>query len=155
MTLIKNFDSDGNGSIKKIELTTMLDTLGSTFSDETIDMMFASKEKSPEDELTFDQLCQVLEAQLTGEVVCQRHEKKKKEKNEPGLTLSTEVDEKEHLIRIRECPICHKSIKRKGDLDVVSHVAVRGKIVVLCQWGVCVNGLDCTALRQSRPGESR
>ncbi|KAJ3054726.1 hypothetical protein HK097_000972 [Rhizophlyctis rosea] len=124
MTLIKNFDSDGNGSINKIELTTMLDTLGSTFSDETIDMMFASKEKSPEDELTFDELCEVLEAQLTGEVVCQRHEKKKKEKNEPGMTLSTEVDEKEHLIRIRECPICHKVIKRKGDLDVVSHVAL-------------------------------
>ncbi|KAJ3043986.1 hypothetical protein HDV00_003513 [Rhizophlyctis rosea] len=125
MTLIKNFDSDSNGQINKIELTTMLDSLGSTFSDESIDMMFASKNKTPEDEMTFDELCDVLEAQLTGEVVCQKREKKEqKNKDKPGVTLSTEVDEKEHLIRIKECPICHKIIKRKGDLDVVSHVAL-------------------------------
>ncbi|KAJ3300206.1 hypothetical protein HK104_003435 [Borealophlyctis nickersoniae] len=126
LTLIKTFDSDSNGSINKIELTTMLDSLGSTFSDESINMMFMSKDKTPDGELTFDELCDVLEAQLTGQIVCQDHSKSRKRRStnsdRPGVALDS--GEKEHVISLRECPICRKVIKQRGDLDVVSHVAL-------------------------------
>ncbi|TPX69345.1 phosphatidylserine decarboxylase [Spizellomyces sp. 'palustris'] len=143
LTLIKEFDSDSSGLINKVQLTAMLDSLGSNFSDESINMMFLSKGKSPDEELTFEELVEILEGQITGKIVCQaktmRRNKSRGNKNSKANRNGSDSDisstsnsdatlqsngEVEHVIQIRECPICRKKIKRKGDLDVVSHVAL-------------------------------
>ncbi|KAI9094104.1 phosphatidylserine decarboxylase-domain-containing protein [Phlyctochytrium arcticum] len=151
LTLIKQFDSESNGMINKIQLTAMLDSLGSTFSDETINMMFLSKGKSPDQEVSYEELVEILEGQITGKIVChpkkiRRRKSNKSSKSSPtsatansggasdsdlsscsnasGALPQPNGSDTEHVIQIRECPICRKKIKRKGDMDVVSHVAL-------------------------------
>ncbi|KAH8112668.1 phosphatidylserine decarboxylase-domain-containing protein [Phellopilus nigrolimitatus] len=62
---LKQYDTDDIGSISRIELTSMLDSLGSTLSNETIDGFFMRRGKNPkEDELTMDEAIQSLEMEL-------------------------------------------------------------------------------------------
>ncbi|KAI9767754.1 MAG: hypothetical protein M1840_005435 [Geoglossum simile] len=66
--LLKQYDADDSGRISKVELTTMLDTLGSTLKESTIDGFFKRYAAENEDpscmELTFDQTVICLEDQL-------------------------------------------------------------------------------------------
>lgn len=66
--MLKQYDTDDSGRISKIELTTMLDTLGSTLKDSTIDgffKRFASENQSSETaDLTYDQAVICLEDAL-------------------------------------------------------------------------------------------
>ncbi|CRG86164.1 phosphatidylserine decarboxylase [Talaromyces islandicus] len=66
--MLKQYDADDSGRISKIELTTMLDTLGSTLKESTIDEFFArfTGENQPSEtvELTFDQVVICLEDAL-------------------------------------------------------------------------------------------
>ena len=69
--MLKQYDADESARVSKIELTTMLDTLGSTLKESTIDSFFArfSKKNETQDagtmDLTFDQAVTCLEDQLT------------------------------------------------------------------------------------------
>lgn len=65
--LLKQYDADDSGHISKVELTTMLDTLGSTLKESTIDGFFQrfAPDKDPNyAELTPDQVVMCLEDQL-------------------------------------------------------------------------------------------
>ncbi|KAL4980796.1 phosphatidylserine decarboxylase-domain-containing protein [Aspergillus desertorum] len=66
--MLRQYDADDSGSIDKVELTTMLDTLGSTLKESTIDSFFErfSEENSSSDPscLTFDQVVMCLEDTL-------------------------------------------------------------------------------------------
>ena len=68
--MLKQYDADDSGHISKIELTTMLDTLGSTLKESTIDSFFHrfAGQNAAEDaeiwDLTFDQAVICLEDQL-------------------------------------------------------------------------------------------
>ncbi|CBF83232.1 putative phosphatidylserine decarboxylase Psd2 [Aspergillus nidulans FGSC A4] len=66
--MLRQYDADDSGSIDKVELTTMLDTLGSTLKESTIDSFFErfSEENSSGDPscLTFDQVVMCLEDTL-------------------------------------------------------------------------------------------
>ncbi|KAI9834339.1 MAG: hypothetical protein M1826_004265 [Phylliscum demangeonii] len=68
--LLKQYDADDSGRISKVELSTMLDTLGSTLKDSTIDSFYErfAKDNKGQDpanfELTFDQAVICLEDQL-------------------------------------------------------------------------------------------
>jgi phosphatidylserine decarboxylase len=63
--LLKQYDSDDTRTISHIELTSMLDSLGSTLSTETIDTFFIRWGKNPRtDELTIPEAIQCLEAQI-------------------------------------------------------------------------------------------
>lgn len=180
--MLRQYDADDSGLIDKVELTTMLDTLGSTLHESTIDGFFKRFEIQNKDlneggplSLTFDQVVLCLEDQL------QRTEKKSSslssslsnymsqgsttDLDTPGtLTPSAEsglstplnslsqtsvipaielevtgrdgedgealkddlADEKgeEHVIEIRECPICHQPrLNKKSDADIITHVA--------------------------------
>lgn len=173
--MLKQYDADDSGLIDKVELTTMLDTLGSTLHESTIDSFFRkfSEENNGEELLTFDQAVMCLEEQL------QRVEEKQARKTSwghltasssdllasgtatPALTSGTQTplnvhasqtsipaletshlgqggeegdvlpgddlaDEKgeEHVIEIRECPICHQPrLNKKSDADIITHVA--------------------------------
>lgn len=67
--MLRQYDSDDSGLMSRIELTTMLDSLGSTLSAETIDSFFqrfmADGESLENTELTMDQAVICLEEQLT------------------------------------------------------------------------------------------
>ena len=68
--MLKQYDADESARVSKVELTTMLDTLGSTLKESTIDSFFQRFSKENEDEdtgtmdLTFDQAVICLEDQL-------------------------------------------------------------------------------------------
>ncbi|KAL4809948.1 phosphatidylserine decarboxylase-domain-containing protein [Aspergillus unguis] len=66
--MLKQYDADDSGSIDKVELTTMLDTLGSTLKESTIDSFFERfREENESDDptcLSFDQVVMCLEDTL-------------------------------------------------------------------------------------------
>ncbi|KAI1128870.1 phosphatidylserine decarboxylase-domain-containing protein [Nemania abortiva] len=186
--MLKQYDTDESGEISKVELTTMLDTLGSTLRESTIDSFFhrfPHKAANGEAELTMDEAVICLEDQLQakstplplGEKVKSMLPDVDKVKNllhVPGQaaggqaspsddgspTLSTEessaqripsatstiivpeldkpgeegdaldrddlnVDKgEEHVVEIRECPICHQPrLNKRKDADIVTHIA--------------------------------
>ena len=103
LTLCQLYDANNNGSLNEVELTTMLDSIGSTYSQDSIRMLFTGLTA---DGLSFEKVYDAIEALLTSEG------------KEGGA---------EHLIQLTKCPVCKKRIKEKHDLDVVSHVAVRSR----------------------------
>lgn len=63
--MLKQYDTDSNGTIAKVELTTMLDALGSTLKESTIDSFFKRFGKKPDENvLTIDEVIMCLEDQL-------------------------------------------------------------------------------------------
>jgi phosphatidylserine decarboxylase len=63
--LLKQYDSDDTRTMSHIELTSMLDSLGSTLSTETIDSFFTRWGKNPQtDELTVPEAIQCLETEI-------------------------------------------------------------------------------------------
>lgn len=60
------YDADDTGSMSWVEMTSMLDSLGSTLTPQTLESYFTRFGKSPEkDELTFDEVVQSLEDEVT------------------------------------------------------------------------------------------
>ncbi|KAL8933464.1 MAG: hypothetical protein Q9211_005771 [Gyalolechia sp. 1 TL-2023] len=182
--MLKQYDADENARVSKIELTTMLDTLGSTLKESTIDGFFhrfaRENRDSPDPLLTYDQVVICLEDQLQKAgskktwgntmrgVMDHAHfshvDNGEKQPNGLGLPsvggysdtplnqqpdrtavpaiaqdplgtpgetgdhLDKEdlVDERgeEHVIEIRECPLCHQPrLNKRSDADIVTHIA--------------------------------
>lgn len=161
--MLRQYDSDDSGKISRVELTTMLDTLGSTLHESTIDSFFqrfwaANGTESLDDvELTIDQAVICLEDQLTA--LSQKASRRSSDDSKsvyesetptPGIgsrnpsTLSLgiqqpvlgipgdegatlgDVDSKseEHVIQIRECPLCHQPrMNKRSEMDIVTHLA--------------------------------
>lgn len=85
---LKQYDSDDTGCLSHLELTSMLDSLGSTLSTETINSFFTRWDKKPaEDNLTYAEAIQCLEA----EICRPSSEKKRIEHDYKGLDTSTAV----------------------------------------------------------------
>ena len=62
---LKQYDTDDTATISHIELTSMLDSLGSTLSAETVNSFFTRHGKKPqEDELTISEAVQCLETEV-------------------------------------------------------------------------------------------
>ncbi|BEJ14342.1 hypothetical protein CspHIS471_0401090 [Cutaneotrichosporon sp. HIS471] len=61
------YDSDDTGTMSFVELTTMLDSLGSTLTHQTLESFFTRVGKNPDngDELTVDEVVQALEEEVT------------------------------------------------------------------------------------------
>jgi len=178
--MLKEFDADRNGWIDKNELTTMLDSLGSTLHNSTIDGFFSRFSHTMEGVsiLYFDEAIICLEDQLQRAVTKTWSEKFRSHSVDkptatlpqsgstnsltPSLTMSSDAtplnnrsetdivpaiqpeylgeegeegdvlepndlaDEQgeEHVVEIRECPICHQPrLNKKSDADIITHVA--------------------------------
>lgn len=175
--MLRQYDADDSGRIDKVELTTMLDTLGSTLKESTIDSFFErfGEENVPSEtmDLTFDQVVICLEDTLQALQTDPRSGTKKlvptssvgsQESEDPSSgdddletnsvlptnhdlqstsvpTLSPEDqlalneedlhpddlgDERgeEHVIEIRECPLCHQPrLSKRSDADIITHIA--------------------------------
>jgi phosphatidylserine decarboxylase len=175
--LLKQYDADESGLISKVELTTMLDTLGSTLRESTIDSFFQrfphkASENDDVEDLTMDEAVICLEDQLQAKSRSQGVADRVKsmlpdadkvknllvpgrgtasgtdtpaesietsesstisipELNTPGeegdlldrddLNASTG---EEHVVEIRECPICHQPrLNKRKDTDIITHIA--------------------------------
>ena len=179
--MLKQYDADDSRRISKIELTTMLDTLGSTLRESTIDSFFErfAPENEPVDEadLTFDQAVICLEEQLmktgtkpslSAKVKGVMHMPASVQNGETSTTnrprpetsttaatnenprrsavpaiaiqdhgkageqgdminpddLADDSNGEEHVIEIRECPICHQpKLNKRADADIITHIA--------------------------------
>lgn len=184
--MLRQYDSDENAQISKLELTTMLDTLGSTLKESTIDgyfLRFSNGNNTLDTgsmHLNFDQAVICLEEQLQkstqkkswGDTVKgfidQAHPSAASSAdipedvavptgtNSPSITTSNtqqdpsavlpiqqdylraqgesgdalERDDlsddrgEEHVVEIRECPICHQPrLNKKSDADIITHIA--------------------------------
>ncbi|KAJ5668576.1 Phosphatidylserine decarboxylase-related protein [Penicillium maclennaniae] len=180
--MLKQYDADDSGRIDKVEMTTMLDTLGSTLKESTIDNFFhrfgAENEPSDTADLTFDQAVICLEDTLrilqkrnsvlpplpgrpglTSSVGSQESEEPSSSSDELALDSSTVLplntdphdtavptvssdeqpssnddelrpddlgDERgeEHVVEIRECPLCHQPrLGKRSDADIITHIA--------------------------------
>ena len=182
--MLRQYDADDDGSMSKVELTTMLDTLGSTLHESTIDGFFQRFEDASDNgdpSITYDQAVICLEemlesienktsswqfksarqsplmpelsknrsSQASGTVtpsVSNSEDVTPAEKagttssvpqllhemhGQPGLEgesldandLADDRDE-EHVVEIRECPICHQPrLSKKTDSDIITHIA--------------------------------
>ncbi|KAL2115816.1 hypothetical protein VTJ04DRAFT_10071 [Mycothermus thermophilus] len=169
--MLKQYDADDSGRISKVELTTMLDALGSTLRDSTIDSFFqrfphkAADSEDAED-LTMDEAVICLEDQLLAKSKAQNSRnlavRSAGSKTPSGATtpgdgypfpetqaasesstitvpeLSTPGEEgellgrddlnnntaEEHVVEIRECPICHQPrLNKRKDADIITHIA--------------------------------
>lgn len=182
--MLRQYDSDENRQVSKVELTTMLDTLGSTLKETTIDSFFGRFAKddgsgTPFD-LSYDQAVMALEDQLQqttskrsiGDTI-KSHlpnahftttqsggklgptSDEKPTDGTPGLALNNDADKssvpaivqdptgspgetgenlekddltdergEEHVVEIRECPLCHQPrLNKKSDADIITHIA--------------------------------
>ncbi|KAI9705074.1 MAG: hypothetical protein M1836_006857 [Candelina mexicana] len=186
--MLKQYDADESGRIDKVELTTMLDNLGSTLKESTIDGYFKrfATEIEPSDpgamSLSFDQAVICLEDQLQqppqkrtwGDTA--HHAKyrlahgyhttintgRSSGTDTPLIDPSSGTDQnlrsdssavpvisqdalgadggegnlldqddlaeddrgEEHVIEIRECPICHQPrLNKRSDADIITHIA--------------------------------
>ena len=182
--MLKQYDADESSKIDKVELTTMLDTLGSTLHESTIDGFFKrfSAENNGEQVLTVDQAVLCLEDQLhkgqeelgrslydsstvssqifgdmgtpgsnspviireespvpeTGQVAAELSDRsqnismntpdvEKKEVYDMNPMDSNDLADdrgEEHVVEIRECPICHQPrLHKRSDADIITHIA--------------------------------
>lgn len=64
LTLTKTYDSDNNGRMSRMEVQTMLESLGSTISDSTLEKFWTHFNKTEDQELEFDELIDRLEAHI-------------------------------------------------------------------------------------------
>jgi phosphatidylserine decarboxylase len=170
--MLKQYDADDSHRISRIELSTMLDTIGSTLKESTIDGFFERFAKENEasglDDLTFDQAVICLEDAL--EKTASRKEtmaekamrlvhKPSNASTTTGSSSSEEIlnithpsavpalepsgeigqtsvmdrttshdlgdeAEEEHVIDVRECPICHQpKLHKRTDAEIVLHIA--------------------------------
>ncbi|KKY31306.1 putative phosphatidylserine decarboxylase [Diaporthe ampelina] len=145
-SMLKQYDTDENGSISKVELTTMLDTLGSTLRDSTIDSFFKRfphAANSGESDLTTDEAVICLEDQLLSKPKPTMTDRikdklpdfakgqssgKEPAPSEEGEILAERDDlndrGEEHVVEIRECPICHQPrLNKRTDSDIITHIA--------------------------------
>ncbi|KAJ5106038.1 Phosphatidylserine decarboxylase-related protein [Penicillium alfredii] len=177
--MLKQYDADDSGRIDKIEMTTMLDTLGSTLKESTIDSFFqrfsAENEPSETVDLTFDQAVICLEDTLqalqkrnsapaiplpvpvppsTGSQDSEEPSSSDELVLETSTTAPTNADPEktaiptftsdeqpsstdedhpddlgdergeEHVVEIRECPLCHQPrLAKRSDADIITHIA--------------------------------
>ncbi|ROW07599.1 hypothetical protein VPNG_06786 [Cytospora leucostoma] len=171
--MLRQYDTDESGRISKVEMTTMLDTLGSTLRDSTIDSFFKRFPHAANQDvgdLTIDEAVICLEDQLQSkskpsmtdrlkdklpDFTHRGHPAKEPSPDEiepspevapenqistPTITvpkISTPGEEggsldkddlndrgEEHVVEIRECPICHQPrLNKRTDADIITHIA--------------------------------
>jgi phosphatidylserine decarboxylase len=165
--MLKQYDADDSGLIDKVELTTMLDTLGSTLHESTIDGFFNRfmALHNGDELLTFDEAVICLEDQLQATEYKSHSSAAASGFFTPGLqtpsasgsltpinknsstasipVLETDTlgksgedgeniqiddladdSKEEHVIEIRECPICHQpKLNKRSDANIITHIA--------------------------------
>lgn len=94
LTLARTFDSDGSNHLTNVELVTLLDAIGSTYSNDTISSLILAAgewdEEAQERAISFEGFFRVMEENISATVV--------------GGRAGESGDE--HVISILFCPVC-------------------------------------------------
>ncbi len=184
-SMLRQYDTDESGRVSKVELTTMLDTLGSTLKESTIESFFRRfphqgsngeesnqdlsideavicledqliEKSTPQQQSTVDRLKSHIPTQLGGTLTGPQTETSSSTTDSltpsenatmlnDELTIETQnmegartpIEEgelldrddlndkgEEHVVEIRECPICHQPrLNKRSDADIITHIA--------------------------------
>jgi phosphatidylserine decarboxylase len=109
--LLRAFDLNQSGSLCKLEFETMLESLGSTLSESTIEKIFAGV---GDEEIEIDEAVRVLE-DLTV--------------HSPNSVASATIsdDQEEKIVILKQCPFCMKhwgTRSRQDEIDVITHLGI-------------------------------
>ncbi|KAI3620409.1 hypothetical protein CBS9595_002376 [Malassezia furfur] len=122
--MLRFYDTNESNGVDIVEFTTMLGSLGSTLTRETIQDLFVDIGKNPEtDQLTYDEALRVLEAMMKIPLSARRHEVN-------VSVLDNEAYESdsapmERVIRLESCPFCNKrKLRRANEADILTHLAL-------------------------------
>lgn len=103
--LARQYDHDDNGKLNRIELTSMLESIGSTLSEDTLDAILQRLDIDAAGEIDIGTIVASLEA-LTVKVRLPEHEA-------------------ENIVVVERCPVCNRHFQcPREDLDVITHLAV-------------------------------
>ena len=107
--LLKAFDLNHNGSICKLEFETMLESLGSTLSESTINKVFdEALEKEENGEIKIEAAVNVLEDLIV---------------HPPNSAIGSENEEK--VVILTHCPFCMKHwTTKQEEIDVITHLGI-------------------------------
>ncbi|KAJ3334319.1 hypothetical protein HDU76_000011 [Blyttiomyces sp. JEL0837] len=143
ISLMKNFDSNSDNVINRVEFTTMLDCMGATISDDSISMMFLHPETNePVEEMPFTQAIKTLEDKLMKSLSLKNESTSPISPQQKGSGIfQRTLMNNERLINIAMCPKCFKKMGQGSlDIDIVSHVAsgqlIEEKIPVYVRLGI-------------------
>lgn len=103
--LAKHYDHDDNGKLNRVELTTMLGSIGSTLSEDTLDAILRKLDVDAEGEIDIAKIVTSLE----------------------DLTVQSQTTEhaEENIVLVEECPICLRHFATHSeDIDVITHLAI-------------------------------
>lgn len=108
--LLKAFDLNHNGSICKLEFEAMLESLGSTLSESTINKIFEEAlEKEENQEIPIEAAVKVLE-DLTVH---------------PPNSSAVGTEDEEKVVILTHCPFCMKHwTAKQEEIDVVTHLGI-------------------------------
>ncbi|OAD73186.1 hypothetical protein PHYBLDRAFT_21209 [Phycomyces blakesleeanus NRRL 1555(-)] len=163
IALAKTYDVEGSGTMSRLEVQSMLETIGSTITEATLDSFWRKHGRDPTneaDELPLEDLVECFESHMlaanehpstAAELDPSSTEKESSEDNKEtdDCFLSSYSDEGgsedddddeddeddidedvevigqcEKVIRLSECPICHRSnLSKRAQMDIVAHVA--------------------------------
>lgn len=174
--MLKQYDADDSGCVDKVQMTTMLDTIGSTLKESTINSFFerfrSGNEPIDTVDLDFDQAVICLEDtlqsvqrrstagpkrrippssaeesedQYSGSDLAIETSSSMPANDDPQETLVPTLSggnqpdvgeeelhpddlgdeqEEEHVVEIRECPLCHQPrLAKRSDADIITHIA--------------------------------
>lgn len=103
--LAKQYDHDDNGKLNRVELTTMLESIGSTLSEDTLDAILQKLDVDIEGEIEISNIVYSLE-ELTVRAQLPEHEE-------------------ENIVLIEYCPICNRHFSESNeDIDVITHLGI-------------------------------
>ncbi|KAI5956570.1 PSD2 [Candida jiufengensis] len=97
-----DFENENSDTYDYLELASLLDTLGTTNSDELVETFYKNLNKNPDDLITYDEIIDQLEIHIN---------------------LNDQSSNK--IFVFEKCPIClQKRFSRKQDIDIVTHFAI-------------------------------
>ncbi|RKP16959.1 hypothetical protein ROZALSC1DRAFT_31198, partial [Rozella allomycis CSF55] len=99
------YDHDENGKLNRIELISMLESIGSTLSEETIEDLFSKFGKEEDAEVQVEDIVDCLD--------------------NISISGSMKNGDSENLVLLKKCPTCGKKMKKfVKDFDIINHLVI-------------------------------
>lgn len=149
MRLSKLYDHDENGKLNRVELLSMLESVGSTLSETSMSDIFSRYQVEEEAELPIEQVAVALEDLSISSMPRKEFRFLSRKKamdlessfkhsksislgdypfnrpDSPASDSGTSSNNAENVVCLKECPICFKPWARKhSDVDIITHLAI-------------------------------
>ncbi|WFD31000.1 phosphatidylserine decarboxylase [Malassezia sp. CBS 17886] len=120
--MFRLYDMSDTGGLDAVELHTMLQSLGSTLSADTLRALFAQVGKNANtDELTFAEAVQLLQQEIHRPLAQRRPQSEPELDDEPDAARASV----ERVIRLQSCPLCNMPrLSNVDEMDILTHLAL-------------------------------